>query len=299
MKRNKTIHPAWRILTDAAVYVFGSVLYAIAIITFTAPNEIAPGGFIGISTLVNYLVPQLEIGTVNLVLNIPLLLIAWWKLGRQFAIRTTIVSVGSSVIMDLIEGFGWIPAFIAEDTGGRILAAAFGGVLMGIGIGLLFSRGATTGGSEIVARLIERKLPHIPIGRLLLMVDIFIVCVSVFVFGDVQSGMCAIITIFVSTGLIDIIMYGGDSGRMLLIMTDKEQEIADAIMKGINRGVTMLNATGAYTGNPRRVLMCAMRPSEVYQLRRLVKDIDPNAFTIVVATEQTLGEGFIQENDHT
>lgn len=294
---NKVKHPAGRICLDAVTYLFGSLLYAIAIIVFTAPNDIAPGGFVGISTIVNHVFPNIEIGTFTLLMNIPLLLISWWKLGRQFTIRTAIVSAGSSALMDLLETFDLIPRFVGQDTGERILAAVFGGILMGVGIGLLFARGATTGGSEVIARLIERKLPHMPIGRLLLVVDIAIVCASMLVFGEVQTGMCAIITIYVSTRLIDMIMYGGDSGRMLLIMTDKEQEIADAIMKDIHRGVTMLNATGAYTGNPRRVLMCAMRPSEVYQLRRVVRAIDPHAFTIVVATEQTLGEGFIVENE--
>lgn len=296
MKGKLTTGATGRVLMDALVYAIGSIVYAIAIIVFTAPNNIAPGGLVGVATIVHSVAPQLEIGTMTLLFNVPLLLLALWKLGRQFTIRTAIVTVTSSIIMDVLEATQWIPAFTAQDTGERILASVFGGVLMGVGIGMIFSRGATTGGSEVIARLIERKLPYIPIGRLLLGVEAVIVLASMLVFKELQTGLCATIAIYASTRLIDAILYGGDSGRMLLIMTDKEQEIAEGILSGIGRGVTMLKAEGAYTGKDRRVLMCAMRPSEVYQLRRLVKAIDPRAFTVVIATEQTLGEGFL-END--
>ncbi len=289
-----------RYALDTLVYVVGSILYSLGVIIFTAPNAIAPVGFVGIATIISYKLPWLDIGTLTLLMNVPLLLVAWWRLGHQFTVRTAIVTVLSSLIMDLLEkNAGFIPQYIAQDTGERILVSIFGGLIMGAGIGLVFARGATTGGSEVVARLIERRMPYVPIGRLLLLVDAVIVVISMLAFHEVQTGLCATITIYVSTRVIDAIMYGGDSGRMLLIITEKEQEIADGIMSGISRGVTMLQAYGAYTGKDRRVLMCAVRPSEVYQLRRLVKAIDPHAFTIIVATEQTLGEGFPDKDGNT
>ena len=175
--------------------------------------------------------------------------------------------------------------------------ALFGGVLAGAGLGLIYMRGATTGGSEIVARLLERKFRHIPIGRLILLVDAVVVGASAIVYRNVESALYAMVLIFVSSSVMDALVYGGDAGKMLLIMTKKEREVADRILAEMERGVTMLNATGAYTGDDRRVLLCAVRRSEVYKLRTLVADLDPDAFIIVASTDEVLGEGFKTPGD--
>lgn len=153
-------------------------------------------------------------------------------------------------------------------------------------------RGATTGGSEIVARLLERRLRHVPIGRLILLVDAVVVAVSALVYRQIESALYALILIFVSSLVMDAIVYGGEKGKMLLIMSRREELIARRILQQMGRGVTLLNATGAYTGTDKRVLLCAVRRSEVYQLRTIVQDTDPDAFLIVVSTEEVLGEGF-------
>ena len=155
-------------LLDAGGYLLGSVLYALSVNIFTAPNHIAPGGVTGVSTLLNYLF-QLPIGTMILVINLPLLLASWFRLGKAFTLRTAVVTLLSSLVIDGAAPF--LPAF----RGDTILVAVFGGVLAGTGLGLIFMRGATTGGSEIVARLLERKFHHIPIGRLILLVDALVV----------------------------------------------------------------------------------------------------------------------------
>ena len=263
-------------LLDAGGYLLGSVLYALSVNIFTAPNHIAPGGVTGVSTLLNYLF-HLPIGTMIIVINLPLLAASWFRLGRAFTLRTAVVTLLSSVVIDAAAPF--LPAF----RGDTILVAVFGGVLAGTGLGLIFMRGATTGGSEIVARLLERKFHHIPIGRLILLVDVY---------GNIESALYAMVMIFVSSSMMDALVYGADKGKMLLIMTRKEREIADAVLERMKRGVTMLNATGAYTGGERRVLLCAVRRSEMYQLRTLVQDLDPAAFMIVVSTDEVLGEGF-------
>lgn len=252
---------------------------------FTAPNQIAPGGVTGVATLFNF-AWGLPIGTMILVINLPLLIASWFRLGKAFTIRTLIVTVLSSVVIDAAAPF--LPPF----RGDRMLVALFGGVLAGAGLGLIYMRGATTGGTEVVARLLERKFRHIPIGRLILLVDALVVAASALVYRNVESALYAMVLIFVSTSLMDALVYGGDKGKMLLIMSKKEREIADAVLDRMERGVTMLNATGAYTGGERRVLLCAVRRSEMYQLRSLVMDIDPGAFLIVVSTDEVLGEGF-------
>ena len=276
-----------RAAADGGFYVAGSVLYALSVNIFTAPNQIAPGGVTGVATLLNYLF-HLPIGTTILLINLPLFIAAWRCIGREFTIRTVIVTVISSAVID-----GSAP-FLRGFRGDMILTAVFGGVLAGAGLGLIYMRGATTGGSEIVARLLERKLHHIPIGRLILLVDALVVAASALVYRNLESALYAMVMIFVSTSLMDALIYGSQTGKMMLIMTKKEREIADDILRLMGRGVTMLDATGAYTGGPRQVLLCAIRPSEVYQLRRLVEERDPAAFLIVVSTDEVLGEGFKQ-----
>lgn len=228
-------------LLDAGGYLLGSVLYALSVNIFTAPNHIAPGGVTGVSTLLNYLF-HLPIGTMIIVINLPLLAASWFRLGRAFTLRTAVVTLLSSVVIDAAAPF--LPAFRGDTT----LVAVFGGVLAGTGLGLIFMRGATTGGSEIVARLLERKFHHIPIGRLILLVDAMVVAASAVVYGNIESALYAMVMIFVSSSMMDALVYGADKGKMLLIMTRKEREIADAVLERMKRGVTMLNATGAYTG---------------------------------------------------
>lgn len=274
-------------LLDGGFYVWGSISYAVSVNMFTAPNQIAPGGVTGVATLMNYLF-GLPIGAMILVVNLPLLLAAWRKCGAGFTVRTLIVTVLSSVIIDVAAPF--LPPF----RGDKILTALFGGVLAGLGLGLIYMRGATTGGSEIVARLLERRLRHVPIGRLILLVDAVVVAASAVVYRQLESALYAMVLIFVSSFVMDAIVYGGEKGKMLLIMSRAEERIARRILLEMERGVTMLNAAGAYTGADKRVLLCAVRRSEVYQLRTLVYDVDPDAFIIVVSTEEVLGEGFKQ-----
>lgn len=287
MAKEKSVHPVRRALLDWTLYLAGSALYALSVNVFTAPNQIAPGGVTGAATLLNYLF-HLPIGAMILVINLPLFAASWRRLGRGFTLRTGAVTVLVSVIIDATAPF--LPAFHGE----KILTAVFGGVLAGAGLGLIYMRGATTGGSEIVARLLERRLHHIPIGRLILLVDAVVVAASALVYRNLESALFAMVLIFVSTSLMDMLIYGGDAGKMLLVMSRQEQAIADAIMAEMHRGVTMLNATGAYTGGQRRVVLCAVRRSEMYQLRTLVERIDPDAFMIVVSTDEVLGEGFKQ-----
>lgn len=270
---------------DGLFYLLGSVLYALSVNVFTAPNQIAPGGVTGIATLVNYLT-GLPIGTGILVVNLPLFVASWRFLGRSSTLRTAVVTVLSSIVIDATAPF--VPPFVGD----KILTAVFGGLLAGAGLGLIFMRGATTGGSEIVARLLERRFRHIPIGRLILMVDAAVVAAAAVVYRNLESALYAVILIFVSSSVMNRLIYGSDTGKMLLIMTRRDREVADAILKTLQRGVTILHAQGAYTGDQRRVLLVAVRPSQVYTLRTLVYDRDPGAFLIVVSTDEVLGEGF-------
>lgn len=279
-----------KLVADALFYLAGTVLYALAVNIFTAPNNVVPGGVTGVATLLNYLF-GLPIGTLIFIINLPLFFLSWRFLGREFTVRTIIVTTVGAAIIDLLAPF--VPPF----RGDSMLVAVFGGVLAGAGLGLIYMRGATTGGSEIVARLLERRLHHIPIGRLILAVDGVVVAAAAVVYQNVESALYAMVMIFVSSSVMDALVYGSDSGKMLLVMTGREREIADDILKTMGRGVTMLNATGAYTGDERRVLLVAVRRSELYQLRTLVEEHDPEAFMIVTSTDEVLGKGFKSVQD--
>ncbi len=282
-----------RTLTDTACYMAGGALYALSVNMFTAPNRIAPGGVTGAATLINYLLPTLPIGTLTLALNLPLLWMSWRRLGRRFTVRTALVTLLVSIIIDLTAPF--VPPF----TGDRVLTALFGGVLSGAGLGLIFLRGATTGGSELMARLLERRFPQLSVGRLILLVDAVVIAASAAVYRELESPLYAVVLVYISTTVMDSIIYGNAKGRTMLIMTRCPQELADAILQRMHRGVTLLDATGAYTGKATQVLLCAVRRSEVYQLRTLVTDLDPAAFIIITTSDEVVGKGFHEGDSAT
>lgn len=275
-----------RTLTDWLYYIFGCVLYAVGVDMFITPNHLVPGGVTGVSILINYVLPSFPIGAGIFIINVPLLILAWVYIGRAFAWRTTAVTALASFVIDLLA------PFVTPYTADPLLAALFGGVLSGLGLALVFLRGATTGGSEIVARLLEKKYPHISIGRFMLLVDGIIIAVSVPVFGQLESAMYAAVLVFVSSLVVDELIGGARRTRTVLIVTAAQSPIAKELTVRLDRGVTVMEATGAYTGADRQVLMCAVRPSEVYPLRQTLSELDPDAFIIVLNSEQVLGAGF-------
>ena len=295
-KRKKVKKPKKRPifgLMDVFFYLIGGACYALSVVIFTAPNEIAPGGVTGIATILHHYVSSIPIGTAILAMNVPLFIASWFKGGRAFTVRTLICTAWSSLAIDLFTALG-VPSYLGDTD--PLLVPIFGGLLMGLGLGLLFMRGACTGGSEIVARLFERRFPHFSVGRVILMVDAVVIAIGAFTFG-VTAAMYAVILVFVSSTVMDALVYGGDAGKMAMIMSSKDEEIADAIVNQLGRGCTKLESEGAYSGEKRRVLLCALRRPQLYTLRKLVVSIDPEAFIIVTATDQVFGKGFKSTKD--
>ncbi len=295
---------------DLACLIGGSVLYAVSVVMFSAPNHIAPGGVTGLATLAQYRW-GLPIGTVTILLNLPLLLAGWRVLGRrrgeptpdrnagmlsriashpgnQFLGRTVIGIALSSLAIDLLAPL--IPAYRGE----TLLVCLFGGAICGLALGLILLRGGTTGGSEIAARLIERRYPHIPIGKLVLAVDAAVIALSGVVYREIDSVLYAVVYAFVSSLVTDRLVYGGRRGKMALIATAAEQELTDRILRELGRGVTLLHADGGYTGQARRLLLCAVRAEEAYALRQLVFDCDDKAFLMMLSTDEVRGIGFMK-----
>ena len=272
-------------LIDLLFYIAGGIIYSVAVLLFLTENEISPGGLTGIATILNYLF-SLPIGTVVFILNIPLLAAGFIKFGGVFIAKTAVATAVMSLTLD-ISGL-----FMPKMKIDPILAALFGGLLMGLGISLFMLRGATTGGTDIIAKLINCKFPHLTVGRLMLAADAAVVGLSALVYKNMESALYAVIAIYASSRVMDLILYGADRGKIIYVITDNAKELSDSIMSLINRGVTLLDVTGAYTGTKRQMLMCTVRRHEVAAVCRLATSCDKNAFIIVGEAGEVLGEGF-------
>ncbi|MDD5952909.1 MAG: YitT family protein [Oscillospiraceae bacterium] len=277
-------------LLDCLLIPLGSLLFAVSVSVFAAPNEIAPGGFTGLATLLNYLL-QTPIGSVTMILNVPVILWAMCVIGYKLVIKTIGALFLGSFLIDLLPV--WVPPY----EGDRLLAAIFAGVLEGLGLALIFLRGGTTGGTVLIARLLSGRFPHVSMGKLLFVIDFVVIAISSVVYRSLESGLYALIVVFVSTKVMDAVLYGLDVGvgKMMFIISDHNEEIAEQILRTKGRGVTFLYAKGAYSKRERTVLFCAVRKFEMPQIRQLVRKIDERAFLIIGEAGQISGEGFQPE----
>jgi len=281
--------PVVNFLLDVLICGIGCCLFALSLIAFTVPNQIAPGGFTGISTILNYLF-DLPIGLTIFILNIPIMIIAWKMLGIKFIIKSIVVTTALSIIIDVFATF--VPAY----EGDRLLASLFGGVISGGGLALIFIRGATSGGTDILAKLLRLKWPHISMGQVILISDLFVVILSGIVFRSFESALYAVIVIFSSSRVIDYVLYGTGHGKMLLVFTEHAKEISEAITIELHRGVSIVDIKGAYTGKQKSMLICAVRSNEVARITRIAKHFDEQPFILVSEVGEILGQGFKMED---
>ena len=272
---------------DLTADIVGSFIFAIGIVSFTQEANIAPGGVTGIALIINYLADFMPVGTLSLLLNVPLMILAIIYLGRRFCVRTLCSLVISSLLVDFVAA-PLLPVY----TGDRLLCSIFGGIFIGAGLGIIFLRGSTTGGTEIISYLVKLRYPHISMGRALLAVDFMVILISIAVFRDVEAGMYGVISLFCCSKVIDTILYGPDQGSMVTVVSDQNPVIAQRILEDIDRGVTLLAGKGAYTGQRREVLICAVRKNEFSRLKAIIHEEDPKAFVVVSETADILGEGF-------
>ncbi len=263
----------------------GGAVFAIGLGCFVGPAQIAPGGVSGLSIIINYLT-GLPVGSLNMGINIPLLLLAWRFLGRRFTLKTLRSVFIQSVMIDLV-GL-WLPVY----AGDRIMSALFGGVAIGVGLAPVFMRGSTTGGTDIVSRLIQLRFRHVSIGKLLFMVDTAVLLLSVAVFRNIETGLYGMITIYTSNRILDGILYGLDTGKVVLVISEKNQQIAQQVMDRLERGATFLQADGAWSGQEKKVLLCVVRAVQCYRVEEIVRAADPDAFLVVMEANQIAGEGF-------
>ncbi len=277
------------LLVDFLAFLAGSACVSLSVNMFTAPNQIAPGGATGLATVINYLT-GFPIGMGILVINIPLFLIAWKVFGWQFLAKTAVMTVMSSVFIDISA------VFITPYSGDKLLASLFGGVLSGIGYGLVFIRGATSGGTDIIGMLIKRKFSHIPMGTLVMLLDMVIVGISGLVYRNMESMLYAVIVFFISGRVVNYLVYGAGNGKMILAVSNNGSEIAEKVISETRRGVTVIPVQGAYTGENKKMLVCVVRPSEVQKIYSIIRRCDKEAFVIITRADEILGFGFKQDD---
>lgn len=272
-------------LIDTFIFVIGGILYSIAINCFLSKNNILNGGFTGIATILNFLF-ELPIGTVIFIMNIPLFLIAFKKLGVRFVLRTVWATLINSTCID-------VGMFLPVYQNDLLLSSLFGGALVGLALGIIFIRNATTGGVDIIAKLIKLKFPHISIGRSILIFDIFVVILGGIIYRNFESMLYASVVIFVSAQVLDFVIFGVSRGAMVLIISEQSEKLCNMILGDLDRGVTILKAQGGYSKTDKDVLLCACFDNQTHKLIKKIKSVDENAFFIVTQSKQILGNGFI------
>lgn len=277
-----------RELSDWSVILFGVLLVSFGLDFLMIPNKIVAGGFSGLATI-SYHLFGLPVGTVMLLLNIAVFALGYRMLGKRFAIRSIVSSVLLSVFVDAIalvmHGFG-----ISSLTDDIFLASIYGGLACGVGIGLILAKNSSTGGTDVIAQIINHKTGY-NTGKLLVAIDIAITVLAALVFGP-RIAMYGIITVAVTGTVVDLVIGGRKTARFVVVITDKPDRITRRILAELNRGATLLEGTGAYTGNKRKLIICIVRRRQVMLLRRIVEEEDPNAFLTFTQASEVLGRGF-------
>lgn len=263
-----------------------SVIYAIGFDWLYEPNGIGFGGITSLGQILNYFFPIVPIGMVVLVANIPLFLLGWKLLGGHLLISSLYAMAATSVLVDL---FAYWFTFPPMDP---MLACIFGGVITGITLGIILGQGASTGGTDLIARLLKIPFSWLPVGKLLLAVDLVMIILVAVAFRSLNSALYGIIALYISTIAMDSVIYGLDASKVAYIISTSPREVAAAIDQQLDRGVTYLHGEGGGSGEEKLVLMCAFKQKQIVPLKNLTHEIDPGAFIIVCDAHEVLGEGF-------
>lgn len=270
---------------DTLYYVAGSILYALGLYTFALNASFAPGGISGVAIILHKYT-TMPIGILALLLNIPLIIICAKILGLSFIFKSLWAMIISTFFIDYV--FPLFPTY----KGDHLLAAMFTGILLGAGHAIIYMRGSSTGGSDFIIMAIKKKRPHFSVGQISLAIDAFVIIAGGIVFGNIDAVLFGIISSFAATVTMDNVLYGAGSGKLAIIITDFGQEIANAISNEVDRGSTLLKATGTFTGEEREMLLCACSKSQLYKVRTTAHSIDPTAMIMISEASEVFGEGF-------
>lgn len=276
---------------DILIIIIASAIYAFGVHCFISPNNIAPGGVTGISIILSALMP-VKVGTLIFAMNVPLMILGFIFLNKSTMIKTLISVAAITVVTDYLGDF--IPVYTAEGGNG-IMAALFGGALMGIGLGLNYHREGTSGGTDIIIKMIQKFHPDLKIGTINAILDVFVVGFGMLVYKDINVVLFAVVAIFVQSKFIDFLVYGSQESRFMMIFSQNSKEISQKILEQ-NHGVTLFKAEGAYSGDERQVIATAVHRTAYSKVKRIVRETDPKAFVIATSANEVFGEGFSKLN---
>lgn len=283
--------PVWKMLRFCGMIALGSATFALGFDLFLEPNAVNVGGMTGLAMVIRKVIGMGSVGLISALLNVPLFLLGYRYLGRKFFIGSLLGTLFSALFLEL---FTLLPVPETEP----LLGALYGGLFSGVGLGLVFLAGASTGGTDIIVRFLKRKFPDLRLGKLMLALDVAIALLTGFVFHDINKTLYSIITLYVCSVSLDGVLYGLDYSTVAMIISDHFEQIAQSIDRQLDRGVTYLDGRGFYSQQDKTVLLCAVRKRQVGQLKELVSTIDPNAFMILQEAHQVLGEGFKGYSDN-
>lgn len=281
---------------NASLLTAGCIIYAVGIGLFLDPNGLCPAGVSGLAIAVNRWIAYifgdtpLTTGAIIALANVPIMILGIVKLGRKFFLSTVTATFLSSGLIDLLQAL--FPPLTTEP----LLASILGGAFMSFGMGLVFRAGATTGGSDVIVRVLRAKYKHIKTGQMFWFIDGTVVLIYALTMRNTEVFLYAIMTLAVQTFVLDAVLYGTDSAKLLYIVSDKQKEICDYLLKTLETGVTLIDGTGAYTGSEKKVVMCVLKKQMLPKVRQFVSNTDPKAFMIVTKATEIFGEGY---KDHS
>ena len=265
--------------------LIGSTIFALGFSLFLLPNEMSSGGVSGFALVLQELLGFGSVGAITILINLPLFIMGGLKIGKRFFWGSLLGMISSSMLIDLFS-------LIHVPASDPLLSCLYGGVLTGIGLGMVFLAGTSTGGSDILIRLLKLRYRNVPIGQISMCIDAVVVVLTGLVFHDMSKALYTGVAAFIVGKVIDAVIYNFDYSKVVLIISDKYEPIAEAIGKKLDRGATFLEGEGSYTRRPTKVVLAAVKKQQIAELKELVMDIDPRAFLIVQEAHQVLGDGF-------
>lgn len=285
MSSNRTQGVKKRVM-EYLMITLGASLYGFATALLIDPNDIAPGGVTGLAIVLNRLIP-IGTGMWFYIMNVPILILAVWKFGIRFTVSTIYATTVISFVTDLASRY--LPAFKIYDM---ILGVTIGSALSAIAMGLVFKSHATSGGTDVIIKILRIKYPHIKTGMLYLMTDVVVLIIAGIVFQDITKALYSFLSVMVTSSVLDLVLYGRDGAKLIYIISDKPDIITARLLEELDIGVTHVFAQGAYSGEKKKVIMCAIRKRLSPQAEDIVRDEDPNAFMIVSSASEIFGEGY-------
>lgn len=272
--------------------ILGSAIFAVGFALFLQPNDMNPGGISGLAMAIVEVLGFGSVGTITILINLPLFLLGGLKIGKKFFAGSLLGMVLSSVLIDLFSQ-------IHMPTHDPLMCTVYGGLICGLGLGIVFVCGTSTGGSDIIVRLLKLKYRNVPIGQISMVFDGFVVVLTGIVFQNVSNALYTGIVVFVCSKVVDAVVYRFDYSKVALIVSKDYEKIAQAIGQKLDRGATFLHGEGSYSHTPTKVVLAAVKKQQVAELKELVTEIDPDAFIIVQEAHQVLGDGFSRYTKHS